>query len=148
MAEGKYGKYIISDPKLVTELAHHDFSEISGYTFPDEVYLDKDLLEEAGHWLDIVWIWEIPDPPDLPGSHVHPFDEIVLLVGSNPHDLRDLGAEIHWVMGVGDDAETFVIDRTTLIFVPKGLAHGPMHFVRVDRPVLNIAIGVNSGDYE
>ena len=76
------------------------------------------------------------------------FDEIVLLIGSDHRDLDDLGAEIEWFMGDGDDAERFVIDRTTAIYVPKGLVHGPMNFLRVDRPVLNVAIGLDCGDYQ
>jgi len=147
MAEGKYGKYVITDPKLITELAHHNFTGISGYTFPDEVYLDKEILKDANTWLDIVWIWEIPNPPDLLGAHVHPFDEIVLLIGSNPRDLRDFGSEIEWFMGKGQEAERFVIDRTCAIWVPKGLVHGPMNFLRVDKPVLNVAMALNCGDY-
>ncbi|HJW74142.1 MAG TPA: hypothetical protein VJ787_00530 [Thermoleophilia bacterium] len=148
MGESRYARYVISDPKLVTELAHHNFTEISGYTFPDPVYLDRDTLKEANTWLDIVWIWEIPHPPDLLGAHAHPFDEIVLLIGSNPHDLDDLGGEIEWSMGEGGDAERFVIDRTTAIYVPRGLVHGPMNFLRIDRPVLNVAIGLDCGDYQ
>jgi hypothetical protein len=147
MAESKYGKYVISEPKLITELAHHDFTDVSGITFPDEVYLDKEILGEAKQWLDIMWIWEIPNPPDLLGAHSHPFDELVLLIGSNPRDTRDFGGEIEWFMGGGAEAERFVIDRTSLIFVPQGLVHGPMNFLRVDKPILNVAIGLNTGDY-
>ena len=129
------------------ELAHHDFTDVSGITFPDEVYLDKEILGEAKQWLDIMWIWEIPNPPDLLGAHSHPFDELVLLIGSSPRDTRDFGGEIEWFMGGGAEAERFVIDRTSLIFVPKGLVHGPMNFLRVDKPILNVAIGLNTGDY-
>ena len=88
-----------------------------------------------------------PNPPDLLGAHSHPFDELVLLIGSNPRDRRDFGGEIEWFMGGGAEAERFVIDRTSLIFVPKGLVHGPMDFLRVDKPILNVAIGLNTGDY-
>ena len=147
MAESKYGRYVITRPRLMTELAHHDFTGVSGITFPDEVYLDKEILREAGHWLDIMWIWEIPSPADLLGAHSHPFDEIVLLIGSNPRDTSDLGGEIEWFMGAGEEAERFVIDSTSLIYVPKGLVHAPMNFLRVDRPILNVAMGLNTGDY-
>jgi len=143
----KYGKYVITQPKFVTELASHDFTKVSGFTFPDEVYLDKDILKEANQWLDIIWFWEIPNPPELPGAHVHKFNEIVLLVGSNPKDLRDLGGEIEWGMGEGKDAETYVLTATTLIYVPKGLVHGPQRFKRVDRPILNVAIGLNTHEH-
>jgi hypothetical protein len=148
MGEDKYGRYVITDPKLVTELAHHNFTEVTGYTYPDPVYLDRDILKEANTWLDIVWIWEIPHPPDLLGAHDHPFDEIVLLIGSDPSDVTQLGAEIEWFMGEGDDAERFVLDKTCAIYVPRGLVHGPMNFLRVDRPILNGAIGLACGDYQ
>ena len=147
MAEGKYGKYIIDDPKLVRDLAHHDFSEVRGFTYPDEVYMDDDLCPEANHWLDIVWVWEKTVPAELPGLHAHPFPEIVLLIGSNPRDLRDLGGEVSWGMGEGDDAETFLLTHTTAIYVPPGLPHAPLVYNRVDRPILNIAIGLDTGDY-
>jgi hypothetical protein len=77
MTEGKYGKYVITKPKLTTELAHHDFTDVSGITFPDEVYLDKE----------------------------NPFDEIVLFIGSDHRDTGDLGGELEWFMGEGEDAE-------------------------------------------
>ena len=101
---GHYDKYIIDDPKLVRDLAHHDFSAVSGFTLPGPVYMDEELCPEAEAWLDIVWVWEKTVPEELPGLHEHPFPEIVLLVGSNPQDLRDLGGEVSWGMGEGDDA--------------------------------------------
>jgi hypothetical protein len=147
MATRKYSKYIISHPKFVTELAHHDLTKVSGFTFPDEVYLDRDILKEANHWLDITWIWDRTNPRELPGIHSHSFNEIVLLIGSNAKNLRDLGGEVEWGMGEGKEAETYLITSTTLIYVPKGLAHGPLVFKRVDRPILNIAIGIDTSEY-
>ena len=148
MPASRWGKYIISDPKFVTDLAFHDFKEVSGFTFPDEVYIDKDLLREANCWLDIVWIWDKTVPKELPGLHSHPFPEIVLLIGSDPKNLRDLGGEVEWGMGEGDEAETFSLTSTTAIYVPGGVSHAPLIYRRVDRPILNIAIGLQTGDYE
>jgi hypothetical protein len=147
MAEGKYARYIIDDPKLVRDLAHHDFSAVKGFSYPDPVYMDQELCPEAGAWLDIVWVWDKTVPAELPGLHRHAFPEIVLLVGSNPHDLRDLGGEVSWGMGEGDDAETYRLTHTTAIYVPPGLAHAPLVYERVDRPILNIVIGLNTGGY-
>jgi len=149
MTEGKYGKYVVTQPRLTADLAHHDLTDVSGITFPDEVYLDRDILKESNQWLDIMWIWDVPNPPGLLGAHAHPFDEIVLLIGSNPHDTRDFaGSEIEWWMGEGGEAEYFLIDTTTAIYVPRGLVHGPMKFPRIVAPVLNVAIGLNSGEYQ
>ena len=144
----KYAKYVVREPRLLTEMAHHDFTDVSGITFPDEVFLDKHLVPDSDSWLDIMWIWEIPNPPDLLGAHAHPFDELVLLIGSNPRNTKDFGgSEIEWFMGEGDEAERFVVDTTTLIYVPKGLVHGPMNFLKIDMPILNVAIGLKTGEY-
>lgn len=147
MVNSRYGKYIITEPKFITEMAHHDFTEVSGFTFPDEVYIDRDLIREANQWLDINWIWDKTTPRELPGVHSHPFAEIVLLIGSDAKNLRDLGGEVEWGMGDGDDAEKFVLTSTTAIYVPKRLLHGPLVYKRVDRPILNIAIGLNTDGY-
>jgi len=147
VANNKYGKYVITQPKFITEMAFHDFSKVSGFTFPDEVYIDKDLVKEANQWLDIIWIWDKTNPRELPGIHSHPFAEIVLLIGSNPKNLRDLGGEVEWGMGEGQDAERFILTSTTAIYVPNGLVHGPLIYNRVDRPILNIAIGLNTQEY-
>ena len=144
---GKYGRYIIDDPRLVRDLEDHDFSAVKGFTYPDEVYIDEGLCPEADAWLDIVWVWEKTFPAELPGLHRHPFPEIVLLVGSNPRDLRDLGGEVSWGMGEGDDAERFTLTHTTAIYVPSGLPHAPLVYERVDRPILNIVIGLKTGEY-
>lgn len=148
MSDSRWGRYIISEPKFVTDLAFHDFSKVSGFTFPDEVYLDKDLLAEADTWLDLAWVWDKTVPEELPGAHSHPFPEIVLLVGSDAKNLRDLGGEVEWGMGEGEESETFTLTATTAIYVPAGLLHGPLIFGRVDRPILNVAIGLRTGGYE
>jgi hypothetical protein len=147
MVSGKYSKYVISQPKFQTELAYHDFGKTSGFTFPDEVYMDGDILKEAHQWLDIMWIWEMPNPRNLPQAHTHQFDEIVLLIGNDPTNQRDLGGEIEWTMGGGAEAQKFILTSNCLIYVPKGLVHGPMTFNRVDRPICNVAIGLNTHGY-
>jgi hypothetical protein len=147
MENSEYSKYVITQPKFITDMAFHDFSKASGFTFPDEVYIDKDQIKEANQWLDIIWIWDRTNPKELPGLHSHPFAEIVLLIGSNAKNLRDLGGEVEWGMGEGQKAEKFILTSTTAIYVPKGLPHGPLIYNRVDRPILNVAIGLNTQEY-
>jgi hypothetical protein len=51
-------------------------------------------------------------------------------------------------MGEGAEAKTYTLTATTAIYVPGGVPYGPLVFNRVDRPILNIAIGLQAGDYE
>ena len=54
MAESKYGKYVIREPKLIREMALHDFKrQPSGSTFPIEVYIDGEMIKEANQYLTI-----------------------------------------------------------------------------------------------
>ena len=74
-------------------------------------------------------------PGRLPELHKHPFAEIVLSIGFDPDDITALGGEVTWGMGEGDDAETFILTKTTAVYVPAGLPHGPAVYDRdIGRP--------------
>jgi uncharacterized RmlC-like cupin family protein len=71
--------------------------------------------------------------PDKP--HVHPYyDEFALFLGTNPSDLTDLGAEVE--TGMGKEMEWHAINKPSLIKLPKGFPHGPLHVTKVDRPFI------------
>jgi len=72
----------------------------------------------------------------IPEPHRHNCAEFLYFIGGNPMDFRDFGAEVEFVIGEGEDAETYVIDRTTWVYIPKGLSHCPLNFRRVDRPIM------------
>jgi hypothetical protein len=131
MAESKYGKYFRSEPR-VEALAYHPLGNVSGVTFPDEVFIDGRIIEGCPVLVDIGWRWEIPKPDPVEFTHTHDFDEVLCFIGSDHKNPRDLGAEIEFFMG----GETHLFDKTTVIFIPKGVPHCPFTHKRVDRPFL------------
>jgi len=67
--------------------------------------------------------------------HVHPnFDEFALFLGADPNDLTNLGATV--VTGMGKEVEKHVFDRPTLIKLPKGFPHGPLHVLKLTQPFI------------
>jgi len=76
--------------------------------------------------------------------HQHEFPQYLHFFSPNPDNANDFDAEIH--ITLGDEAETHVIDSPTAVYIPAGLAHGPLNFVKVNRPVLFIDIAV-TGSY-
>jgi hypothetical protein len=70
--------------------------------------------------------------------HTHDFDEALAVFGSNPEDCRDLCAELEFWLG----DEKHVITKSCIIFIPKGLQHGPIGFSRIDRPVFQLGIRI------
>lgn len=68
--------------------------------------------------------------------HSHNCAEYLYFIGGNPMDFRDFGAEIEFVVGTGDEAETYIINSTTWVYLPANLPHCPLNFKRVDKPIM------------
>lgn len=73
-----------------------------------------------------------------PEPHIHDFDEMIGIVGypdrNNP---RAIGGDVSIAMGKGK----YPIARSSLIYVPKKLAHCPLEFKNIQKPVLCFTIG-------
>ncbi len=72
----------------------------------------------------------------IPEPHQHNCAEILYFIGGNPMDFQDFGAEVEFVMGEGKEAETYIINATTWVYVPKNLPHCPLNFKKVDKPIM------------
>jgi hypothetical protein len=69
-------------------------------------------------------------PVQIELAHTHDCDEILGLSGSDMDNLDELGGEVElWL-----EDEKYIITRSCLIFIPKGMKHCPMFVRRVDRP--------------
>ncbi len=122
MAETKYGKYIIREPleKGMAPMLHICAEEgCYGAKFPNfpvEVQL-----------LCITEPTAFPHPP-----HSHDGDEIFFIFGSNPQNYYDFDAEIE--IYLGEEREKHIVDTTSIIYMPKGLLHGPVAITKVNKP--------------
>jgi dTDP-4-dehydrorhamnose 3,5-epimerase-like enzyme len=126
MVAGKYGKYFITEPIGDGKFAPliRFSSEFAGTNF-------------SFRWHYITGPWLMEEKP-----HAHDFDQFTCFMGGNPTNVRDFGAEVE--MFFGEEQERYVINTTTILYVPKGLVHGPLSFKRVDRPVMFINIPLTS----
>jgi hypothetical protein len=94
---------------------------------------------QEGFLLNFTWAfhtgtgcWHDNDP------HVHPNDEALVFVGTDPERPDYLGAEIEFRMG--EEQEVHVFDTPTVVVAPKGLVHCPLITRRVDQPYTFTAI--------
>jgi len=126
MVEGKYGKYFITEP-------------IGEGKFAPNMRFSSDFAETSFslRWHYITGPWLMEEKP-----HAHDFDQFTCFMGGNPMDIRDFGAEVE--LFFGEEEEKYVINSTTILYVPKGLIHGPLNFKRVDKPVMFINIPLTS----
>ena len=74
------------------------------------------------------------DKPNGDKPHSHDFDEFLSFVGLDADDPESLGGEIE--ICLGEEQEKHFFNKTTTIYIPKGLKHLPLTFLKVDRPFL------------
>ncbi len=107
------------------------------------LYMDSKIVPGA-YYMECVWV--MPRPAGSPGPggrktgtepHTHDYDEIIAFIGTNHDDPYDLGAEVE--LWLGD--EKHIIKKTSLVFIPAGLKHCPLTFLKVDRPVFHFTSG-------
>lgn len=70
--------------------------------------------------------------------HKHSFDQYLIFTGGNPMDIRDFGGVVDLWLGVGDEAEMITVDRSMIVHVPPMLAHCPLNFRVIDKPIIFI----------
>ncbi len=117
MAEPKYSKYVVRSPVRIDKFG----PEIR---FSGEEQYGSDFSLMFFHISKPVLMEESP--------HYHDFDMYLYFLGLK--EMEDLGAEIE--MGLGEEQEIYTITTPTSVYVPKGLIHCPLHFKRVDQPIL------------
>lgn len=140
MAESKYGKYIVTEPKA--NIIKPSWSPQG--PAPNRVaYLDSEVIDGA-FYMECVWIMPGLRPPpgvDLeklsPQAHTHDYDEILGFFGSDMENIHDLGGEVElWL-----EDEKHIINKSCLVFIPKGMKHCPLYFRRIDKPIFHFSVG-------
>ena len=138
MAETKYGKYIVTEPKA--NIAKPPWSpEMISDRAALVAYLDSEVVEGA-FYMECVWIW--PRPADElgrggPKAHTHDYDEILGFFGTDREDPHDLCGEVElWL-----EDEKHILTKSCVVFIPKGMKHCPLIFTRVDRPIFHYSVG-------
>jgi hypothetical protein len=140
VAETKYGKYFITEPKPNLKYPSFRQEEVdrSDKGQASFLYLDNELLKGA-FYVECMWFWPGPGfwPNQLIKAHTHNFDEVLAFFGTNPNDPHDLGGEMEiWL-----DDEKHTMTKSFMVFIPKGLKHAPVTIKKLDRPILHFSVG-------
>ena len=137
MAESKYAKNLVRKPAYEVTAG-----KVAGRQYPTMTLMSNDLVPGSNMYLEVGWIHQMPEPNPHIFEHSHEkYDEVVLHIGSDPNNPEDLGGEIEFT--VGD--EKLVFDKTSAIFVPAGVKHGPVIWRKVRRPHIQMAIVLGAG---
>jgi hypothetical protein len=145
MAELKNAKYIVYDtkpfpPEMVGKIKDRQKDIKSTIKSTRMLWMDDDMVKGATFYMECVWLWSGSVTGSTEEPHVHDFDEMIGFVGCNPESPHDLDGEIElWL-----EDEKYIITKSCLVFIPKGLKHCPMIFKRINKPVLLMTIGNRS----
>ena len=102
--------------------------------------LDDSVLK-GSFYTEAVWIW--PGGNDIypetaePNAHAHDYDETIAFFGTDFKNPNDLCGEIELWM----EDEKFMLTRSCLIFVPKGMYHCPLVIHKVEKAIFHFATG-------
>jgi hypothetical protein len=103
--------------------------------------LSNNLIPNTNMYIETGWVFAMPDPNPHIHEHVHDYDEIVIHLGTDPNDQEDLGGEIELMV----DGQPLIINKTSTVYIPKGVRHGPLIWKKFSRPHLELTIMVGAG---
>ncbi len=137
MSESKYKKNLVTKPKYEVTAGR-----VKGRQYPTMTLMSNELVPGSNLYLEIGWIYEMPEPNPHIFEHSHEkYNELVLHLGTDPDHPEDLGGEIEFFVG----GEPLVFDKTSALFVPAGVKHGPLTWKKVRRPHLQMAMVLGAG---
>jgi uncharacterized RmlC-like cupin family protein len=148
MPASRYDKYVVRKPAIVTadyrdEIPDTDKIPISSPvdTGP-RVIFSPDRIPEGNSIIEYGIISGDVTIGDgfITEPHKHDYAEIFLFLGTDPSDTTVLGAEVEFWLGEGADRDKVIINTSSSIYVPPGLAHFPQFWRNVVRPVMTIVV--------
>jgi hypothetical protein len=108
---------------------------------PAMTLMSNKLVPGSNMYIETGWVFGMPDPNPHIHEHVHEYDEIVIHLGTDPENQEELGGEIEFVV----DGQPLVVNKTSAVYVPKGVKHGPLVWKKYRRPHLELTIMIGAG---
>jgi hypothetical protein len=134
-----YERYLVRRPvyEVIAGTPVKNRQEPASMTF-----MNRNLVPECNVYVEGGWVWGMPDPNPHIFDHVHrSFEELVLHYGTDYEHPEELGAEIEFYLG----DQPLKVDKTAVVFVPKGISHGPLIWKKYSAPHLEMAIVPGAG---
>ena len=139
MAGINYDQLIIKEP--VGEVLVPPIT-IGNRQCPSMTMINDTLVPGVKYYFEGGWIYDILDPNPPIYEHVHRFNEVVMLIGSDPDNPEEIGAELFYYVG----GQEIILNKTGAMFIPAGVKHGPMGYnkFKKDHMMAGIMLGAGS----
>ena len=125
MTESKYARHVLREPKGKLER--------DGQVFFDGIMATP---QQLGTKCQLLYSIVTKAHVNEATPHIHDFPIVMSFIGANPDNIHDFDAEIEFYLG----GEKQVITTTAIVSVPAGLAHCPLIFKRIGKPVVFLEV--------
>jgi hypothetical protein len=126
MSETKYGKHILKDVVKKPEVGFKGYSVMA---HEGELNIDCSIGYHC-----------VSEPTEFDRPHAHEFAELLCFLGSDPTDIRNLGAEVE--ICLGEEQEKHIIDTAAVVSIPAGLIHCPLIIKNVKTPMVFLEVSL------
>jgi hypothetical protein len=121
MVTNKYGKHILREP--MGTLSRDGKVVFNGF---------MGLPQHLNTKLQLLYSVVTKAHVNEATPHIHTFPIVMSFIGADSNNIKDIDAEIEFYLG----GEKQVITTTAMVSVPAGLAHCPLIFKRVGKPLI------------
>jgi hypothetical protein len=125
MTESKYAKHILREP--LGQLERDGKVVFDGFL---------GLPQQLGTKCQLLYSIVTKPHVNEATSHIHDFPIVMSFIGANPKNIKEFDAEIEFYLG----GEKQVITSTAIVSVPPGLAHCPLIFKRIGKPIVFLEV--------
>jgi hypothetical protein len=133
-----YSKYQVKKPAYEVLAG----TPVKGRQGPSSMtFMNNNLVSHSNIYIEGGWVWDMPDPNPHIFEHVHDYEEMVIHFGSNYGQPLELGAEIEFCVG----GQPLKIAKTSAVYVPSGIKHGPLTWKNYQYPHFEMAIMPGAG---
>lgn len=129
MPDLKYSKYFLNE--LPDEQRFKGFGKIPSMV----AFTDDDIIRGSKYFSVMIMGPEAVRHPGH-GPHIHQDPELLVALGTDMDNPRDLGATMEMCMG--PEMESHVITQSTMIWIPAKFVHAPFKILEVRRPFIFI----------
>ncbi len=138
MSESKYARLIVTAPSA----EEHGYEQKDGpEVMAAMAYLDSGVIEGAFY---VETHWFKKPTKYSPEKHSHDFDEVLGFFGGDPEHPLELGGEVElWI-----EDERHLLTKSSLVYVPAGTNHCPMHVRPAGRPIFHFSTGKTAKAYK
>ena len=136
---GEFGKFYVQDLQAPSGMLTPEFEKIYNNFANRILWMDGNVCPGAFQ-MNTAWYHSVPERDPIFPVHGHQHAEIIGFFGSNPDDPYDLGGVVEFAMS----GENRRLTRSTMMFIPPEVPHGPVRVLEVNRPIFHFSVVMNS----